>query len=388
MSTRLMETYRKQLENRPLQTLGVTMNDLRETFQDPDFSVHELYVNCLKEAAEGKLQEAAETTFGNFLRLGINAMAADYFAWAGGDTVFQDLVDERPSRSYAEFYGPMYGGQLPKPVERSGRYASSYFKGTDSMIVNLKFGRLYEFEQELWEDDKTGQIRQRAAEIGQGMRIVQEMWFTARLTGAAQTFPEDITVPEPTVLSQVYRSNLFSATEGNQAAAAGTRLSQPALEEASIAMMKARDPLKNRILTKMDTLVVSIDDMFTAAKLINSTLQPSTPGTSSQVLAGNTVAAGPNAGVPGGSTGWINTINPLYGLYKLKVARYLPKYHWYLGQAKKGIIFQNREPMSVVQENPTSGESFSHDVLVFRVKARWEMDWIEGSNLFWYRGYY
>ena len=392
---RLMEHYQKQLEVQPLQKLGVTVADLRETFMDPNFSISELRTNVLKEAVEGNLREGnAETTFGALLRIGVQAMAADYFAWTGVETIFQDLVDERPSNKYAEFYAPMYGGQLPKPVERSGRYASSYFKGTDSMIVNLKFGRLYEFEQELWEDDKTGQIRQRAQEIGAGMRIVQEMWYTARLTGATMSFPEDITVPPPQVVSTVYDANLFGVGDGNKAPAPQTRLSQPALEEASIAMMKARDPLKNRILTKMDTLIVSIDDMFTAAKLINSTLQPSTPynapgsGNTLGVQGGTTQAPGATQGVLGGQVGWINTINPLYGLYKLKIGRYLPKFHWYLTQAKKGIIFQNREPLSIVQENPTSGESFSHDVLVFRSKARWEMDWIEGSNMFTYQGYW
>lgn len=383
MSIKLMESYQKTLESAPLAKLGMTVADLRETIMHPEFSIQEFYTNILKEACDGNLKETAETTFGQMLRVGVQAIAADFFLWAGNDTVFQDLVQELPSNKYAEFYSPMYGGQLPKPVERSGRYASSYFKGTDSMIVNLKFGRLYEFEQELWEDDKTGQIRQRAQQIGEGMRIVQEMWALARLTGEAQTYPEDITVPEPQVLSKVYDPNLFGAGLGNTSQILSERLSQPALEAASIAMMKVRDPLKNRILAKMDTLVTSVDDMFVAAKLINSTLQPSVPGTASQVLAGNTAATG----LTGGTTGFVNTINPLYGLYKLKVARYLPQYHWYLGQAKKGLIFQNREPLSIVQENPAGGESFARDVLVFRSKARWEIDWIEGSNLYWYKGY-
>ncbi len=388
MSTKLMESYRKMLESAPLQQLGITLADLRETFTNKDFSIQEFYTNILREGAEGNLREAAETTFGQLLRVGVQAIASDFFAWSGADLIYQDLVQNVPSNKYAEFYAPMYGGQLPRPVERSGRYASSYFKGTDSMIINLKFGRVYEFEQELWEDDKTGQIQQRAQQIGEGMKIVQEMWFCARLTGQEQTYPEDITVPAPQVLSKVYDKDMFAPGEGNAAPTANCRLSQPDLEAASIAMMKVRDPLKNRLLAKMDTLVVSTDDMFVAAKLINSTLQPSTPGTTSQVLAGNSTVAGANAGVPGGSTGWINTINPLYGLYKLKVSRYLPKYHWYLGQAKKGIIFQNREPLSIVQECPSAGESFARDVLLFRSRARWEMDWIEGSNLFWYQGYH
>lgn len=384
-----IEHLERQAQNSFLTRMGLTEADVRETFTAPGFSIQQLRLNMLREAAEGNLREGtAETSWGQLLRVGVQAMASDYFAWAGNETIFQDLVDERPSNKAMEFYAPMYGGQLPKPVERSGRYASSYFKGTDSMLVNEKFGRLYEFEKELWDDDKTGQIKQRAKDIGQGMRIVQEMWFSARLTGATQTFAEDIIVPAPSIVTSVYSDTKFSSTEGNRAASAATRLSQPALEAASVAMMKARDPMNNLLHTKMDTLIVGVDDMFTAAKLINSTLQPSVPGTSAQVLGGYTVAASAaTSGVPGGTTGYVNTINPLYGLYKLKIGRYLPQYHWYLTQAKKGIIFQTRSPLEITQENPTAGESFNRDVLLFKSSARWQMDWITGSEYFSYQGY-
>lgn len=381
----LMEHYEQLNRNTVMDSLGVSETEIRETFQDPGFSIQQFRINILREGAEGNLKETAETTFGQMLRVGVQALSQDYFAWAGTETIFQDIVDDRPSNKYAEFYAPMYGGQLPKQVERSGRYASSFFKGTDSMIINQKFGRLYDFEKELWEDDKTGQIRQKAADIGQGMRIVQEMAFAARITGAAKSFSEDITIPAPQVVTTVY------ATSGNaiNKASSATRLSQPALEAASIAMLKIRDPLSNLLLTKMDTLVIGVDDMFVAAKLINSTLQPSTPGTSLQVQGGTSVSStADNLGVPGGFTGYVNTINPLYGLYKLKVCRYLTQYHWYLGQAKKGLIFQTRSPLEVVQENPTAGDSFARDVLTFKSTARWEIDWITGSNLFWYQGYY
>ena len=392
----LIEHYERQNQMAVLQKMGLTEADVKETFTDPGFSIQNFRLNILREAAEGNLKEGtAETSFGQLLRVGVQAMAADYFAWAGTETIFQDIVDERPSNKYAEFYAPMYGGQLPKPVERSGRYASSYFKGTDSMIINQKFGRLYEFEKELWDDDKTGQIRQKASEIGQGMRIAQEMWFTARLTGESMTFAEDITVPQPQVVgvyaptstTGVYQTALFGTIAGvdygNCATTTGvtTKLSQSNIEAASIAMLKARDPMKNLLLTKMDTLIVSVNDMFTAAKLINSTLQPSMPAVSDQ--GSGTVSAF----FTGGATGYVNTINPLMGLYKLKVSRYLPAYHWYLGQAKKGLIMQSRSPLEIIQENPASGESFGRDVLVFKSTARWEIDWITGSNYFWFRGY-
>jgi hypothetical protein len=117
--------------------------------------------------------------------------------------------------------------------------------------------------------------------------------------------------------------------------------------------------------------------MFNAAKLINSTLQPSVPGTAATTL----------SSVPGQTIGFVNTINPLYGLYKLKVGRYIPSKHWYLGQAKKGIIMQSRSPLEIGQEQAQAGESFARDVLLFKSRARWEMDWIQGSNYFWYKGY-
>lgn len=390
----LMEVLERKARNAVLDRMGLTEADVKETFDAEGFSIKQLYTEILREAAEGNLREGtSETAFGQLLRVGVQSMAADYFAWAGSETIFQDIVDERTSNKYAEFYAPMFGGQLPKPVERSNRYASSYFKGTDSMMINLKFGRLYEFEWELWEDDKTGQIRARAGEIGKGMRIVQEMWFSARLTGAAQTFAEDINVPAPQILTTVYDTSLFATGEGNKAPSSGTRLGQSALEDASVMMLKARDPLKNILLTKMDTLVVSTDDMFNAAKLINSTLQPTMPGTSAQVMGGTNVpgASGASAaalGVPGGTIGYVNTINPLYGLYKLKVGRYLPSKHWYLGQAKKGLIMQSRSPLEIIQENAQAGESFARDVLLFKSRARWEIDWINGSQYSWYQGYY
>lgn len=388
MDIRLMESLQDRLRHKVLNDINMTQEEFREAISDPSFSIGELYTGLLQEDVDGNLREAAGSTFGQLMRLGVQVFANDYFALALDDTIYQDIVMVMPSDKRAEFYAPMYAGQLPKPVDAQDRYASSYFKGTDSMMINLKFGRLYEFEYELWEDDKTGEIRRRAAEMGQGMRITQELWFTARMMGATQTFPEDITVPPPQIVENVYDSNLYGPGVGNQPQSAGVRLMQSAIEDAAIAMGRARDPLRNRLLTRPDTLIVAIDEQFNAAKLINSTLQPSMPGNISQAAGGHTVTAGQaTSGLLGGVTGFVNTINPLYGLFKLKVSKWLPNHYWFLGQAKKGLVMQTREPLSVIQENPMAGESFSRDVYVYKTRARWEMDWIEGSNYFWYRGF-
>lgn len=379
-----LEYYENKYNQRLSESMELSEADIRATFRAEDFSIRNLRTMIFQEACEGNLKENAETAFGNLLRGGIQALALDYFNYSAGSTIYQDLVQYVRTDKYAEFYGPMYGVELPKEVNREGRYAESTLHGTDSMIVNKKFGRLYKFEEELWLHDRTGQVKAKSQQIGEGMRILKELYFSARLCGVAMRFPEDIYIEAPKVVAQIYKDDLFGTVGGqkfgNRPEANEVLLTQQSLEGAYLNMLQSRDPHQKRIMVNVNTLVVSASDTFNAAKLIHSTLQPSVPAVSNQ-------GAGSSPFFTGGNTGWINTINPLVGMFKLKVGRYLPLKHWFIGEAKKGIIEQEEAPMSIVQENPTSGESFSRDVYVFKSKARWEMDWIEGSPVFWYKGY-
>ena len=144
-------------------------------------------------------------------------------------------------------------------------------------------------------------------------------------------------------------------------------LSQPALEDANIALKLMRDPLGNKMLVLPNTLVVATDLVFNAAKLLNSGMQPSVPG----------VLGGTVGGAISGTTGWTEAINPLKGLFTLKEMRFLPLKSWYLGEAKKGLVFQRRDALEVVQELPATGQSFEQDAYRFRTRSRWECDWIE-----------
>lgn len=380
-----LEYYENKYNQRISEALDINDSDVRATFTDEDFSIRDLRTMIFREACEGNLRENAETAFGQLLRGGVQALAVDYFNYSAGSTIYQDLVQYIKTDKFAEFYAPMYGVELPKEVNREGRYAESTLHGTDSMIINKKFGRLYEFEEELWLHDRTGQIKAKSQQIGEGMRILKELYFSARLCGVAMRFPEDIYVEAPKVVSQIYKHDLFGKGDdgnlyGNRPQANEVLLTQQSLEQAYLSMLQSRDPHGKRIMVNVNHLVVSASDTFNAAKLIHSALQPSVPAVSNQGTGGNPFFTG-------GATGWINTINPLVGMFKLKVGRYLPLKHWFIGEAKKGVIEQEEAPMTIVQENPTSGESFSRDVYVFKSKARWEMDWIEGSPVFWYKGY-
>lgn len=349
--------------------------DYDKNIFNPNFSFKRMREACFKAEQKGELRETiAETAFGQLLRAGIQLIANNWYKIV--PVVYPDLVQEVASDKRQEWYAPLYRPQLPKIVSAGGEFEESNMMGVDRELVNWKFGRIEAFERELFDDDQTGQIRQRAGYMGENMKIVEEIYVTAKLTSAAFTFGDlvvtasDYTTPDTTGTLR----GVYSTQVGNRPVAFGS-LSQPSLEAADIALQNILDPLGNRMLVLPNTLVVSTADKFNAAKLLNSSLQPSVPG-----AAGQTASTASSGG-----TGWTMTINPLQGLYDLKVARFLTSGAWYLGEAKKGLVFQRRDPLEVIQELPASGKAFSEDAYRFRTRSRFECEWVESR--FWYQGH-
>jgi hypothetical protein len=87
------------------------------------------------------------------------------------------------------------------------------------------------------------------------------------------------------------------------------------------------------------------------------------------------------SGFPGGVMG----ANPFMGLgIKPVLARFFPRWAWAMGEGKKGIVMQEREPMEVIQENQQSGAAFEVAAYRFRSFRRFQSDWVgEGSRLWW-----
>jgi CxxC motif-containing protein (DUF1111 family) len=56
---------------------------------------------------------------------------------------------------------------------------------------------------------------------------------------------------------------------------------------------------------------------------------------------------------------------------------FVPDYAWGVGDPKKGFVFQRRDPLEIVQENPASGDSFKKEVYAYKIRSRWEADWVE-----------
>lgn len=322
-------------------------------FLSPTFSFKRLREAVHTYYAENKpLREAtAETTFGQLLRAGIQQFAINSYEVV--PVVYPDLVTEISSRRRQEWYAPLYRPNIPKMVDTGQKFQDSQVKGLDRELVNYKFGMIESFERELFDDDQTGQIRNRAALMGENFKILEEIWVVKRLVGASAS-EQGVDVPASTLDD----GSVFTTAKGNRPSSYAL-LTQGALEASNTALRKIKDPLGNRFLVNPTVLLVSPDDEFNALKLLNSALQPSVPSSTT------------------GDTGYTMTFNPLQGRYQLKVSVFAPSRSWMIGDFKKGFVFQRRDPLEIVQENPASGDSFAMDSYRFRARSRFTADWIE-----------
>lgn len=335
-------------------------------WDEPSLSVKNLREACYKHrrATPGmsSMREAsAESSFGALLRAGVNNFMFD--AYQTVPTIYQDLVRVASSNKFEELYAPLYNSELPQEVFPSEPFDDSRIIGLDVHVRNRKFGRMLAFERELVDDDMTGQITQRAANLGEMMGYVEEIQVIIAIEGAIN--------PQTGGAGYTFALGTQLQTPG--------QLSQPNLELADIQLQNMVDPLGNFMLVAPDTVLVSPADKFNILKLLNSTLQPSVPGAAGQTL--QTASSG--------TTGFTMTMNPLQGEYSAKVSRFMPGAStaqggpgikgpgqdgshgsWFLMQAKKGTVFQDREALEVLQENPAGGTAFAFDQYRFRVRRR------------------
>jgi hypothetical protein len=331
---------------------------------DPSLSFRRLRESVYKQAA--RLREAnAESAFGQLLRAGIQTYAINSYQTV--PVVYPDLVTEVASRRFQEYYAPLFRPNLPKKVDRGQEFQDNPVAGLSRVLTNFKFGMIEGFERELFDDDQTGQIKNRASQMGENFKIMEEIYVMGKILGTGQTL-QGVQVDPDVTFSDVVPvgatgNGTYNTGKGNRPLAFGA-LTQPNLESADISLMNITDDLGNKFLVAPNTLLVGTSNKFVGAKLLNSTLQPSVPSASA------------------GSTGYVMTINPLQGLYKLLVSRFLPATSWFLGDPKKCAVFQRRDPLEILQENPASGQSFSQEVYRFKSRSRFEVGMIDSRFMF------
>jgi hypothetical protein len=334
--------------------------------ENENFSWKRLKSNLV--ANESKLKEAtAETAFGQLLRYGIQDFMFDAYKNVA-DFIYPDLVSVRSSKNRQEWYAPLFGVEVPSDIALGGRFEDSRVAGLDVEIVNKKVGRMFTVEREMIDDDQTGQIENRAQGLGGRLRYKEESDVLGVDVFTLTPLGRGITG----VAGQSYTTAL-----GNKPSAGFAALSQAGLESADISLCNMLDPMGNKILVKPTLLLVSPADKFNAAKLLNSVLQPSVPMTAT-FGSGSTQSAQ----FAGGGTGWTMTVNPLQGLYTLKVSRFLPAGYWYLMEPKTSIVWQERDGLELLMEARDAGMSFERDQYRWRIRRRYQTAVIEYRYIF------
>jgi len=343
------------------------------------------WMDACMEAVRHVREASPETALAFLLRKGIQTLANDWYIVVPRE--WQDYALIAPSAAVAEWYGPLYGSSIAGRVGRGERYPEGRIIGEDSVLVNYKFGLIESFDRELFDDDQTGQIRQRAQRLGQSMAITENAYAALRFIGAAASY-SNLVVPASNYSTLDVNGNtvnaVFSAllhgTYGNRPGAFVPLALNP-LKQGWSDLLNAKDPQGNKIIVNPNTLLHSSMDALHAPLLV---APPAGVPYYPAVIGGTgTAAATAVSGFPGGVFG----ANPFMGLgIKPVLARFLPDWAWALGERAKGFIFQERNPLEVIQEQAASGAAFEVDAYRFRSRRRFEADWVGGGSRFWWLG--
>ncbi len=322
------------------------------------------------QTARRRFQEAnAEGVFNALLRAGVNTIANGWYNLV--DTNHERICAMTTSSHAVEPYAPVHRGSVPRRVPRGTPFPEVKLAGPlDVQMINEKFGAISGLEKELMDDDQSGIITQRVQDIGPQMAIIEDAWTFQRFIGTVGAYGGDVIPASQTYSAGVYSTSL--AGGGSNRLASYAAFSNDNVQALDILLMGQKDLLGNFLLVNPNTLLAGISLKFAARTLLNSEWFPATTA----MKVGGT---GTGTGI-----GTSFARNVLDGAYNLVISRFLPTKAYALGEAGKGLVFQMREGLSVVQENPMSGPAFSQDEFRFRSKSRWAVDWVDPR--FWALG--
>jgi len=334
----------------------------------PDIPWHKLEEKCTEDP--GSLMEAhGSAAWGSLMRAGIQMMANTWYNRY--DNSCLKIAQETSSDKRQEWYAPLFGSNWPRKIEAGTRFPEQEIKGQDLELINVKWGQIEAFTRELFDDDQTGQIQDRARHMGEATAGWEDAYFSRRFIGAADatSYPEAIEASGwsgvnavGTAITTPFSVNMYTTAIGNRPAAY-VQLGYGVLLTAFQRLRQALDPLGVPIVTNPNRLLVSTFDEINAKMLVSSATAPYVPPATGG--AGQGLARGAYAE------------NPLVGMVQPVVNIHLRPGVWALVEAHRGYVLQRRDPMEIVQEQPQTGASFDTDTMRFRTRTRWEQDWID-----------
>jgi hypothetical protein len=360
----------KQLRESVRAQYGLDIDDpeVQRVLDISESGARSFRTNVYAHAAE--IREAnAEGMLGALLRVGAQTKVNSMYQAV--PTNFEEIVEPVASNKAIEQYSPLFRAGFPSRTAEGEEPRRLGAQGMDIMIRNAKTAAIMEFTREMFADDQTNQIAQQPNQVGENAKIVKDAWCFQRWLGSAGTDPGGDVIPASQTGSQAgettwpYNTS-FANGGGQNRLTTYAAFGSGAIQQAKVLGLQMKDAKGQKMLVNPDSLVVGPALGDIAATLLNSEFYPATSSM--------------KAAVSGGADSGIGTTyahNVLKGRYNLVESRWLPSTAYGIMQAGRGLILQNREPLEVVQENPASGPAFSAEVFRFKVRERWEVDWIE-----------
>ncbi len=372
------------------ESFRIDMDDDKEgrfNFSDPLFGLPQEMGGCggfkaLRETCKrlGARESSGPSMFSALLKAGINNIANEWYQLVS--TTYDKIVSVTSSTHAIEPYAPMARGGTPRRTPTGTPFKNVRLpQPYDIQLKNEKFGAITSVDRTLIDDEQTGQIMQRLQDIGPNEALLEEAWVMGKFISASggttyqgDYIPASVTKPSNET-SATWPWSTALAGGGRNIAASYAVFSNNLIQQADYDLTIQKDLNGNFMAVDPNTLLHGPGVKFVALELMNSTWYPST---AAQLIGGGaTSSTATNLG-----TSFAN--NVMKGLYAPVMSRFLPSGAWGIGEAHKGMIFQMREGLSVIQENPQAEVSFEWDEIRFRSKARWMTDWIEPR--FWFLG--
>jgi phage major head subunit gpT-like protein len=331
---------------------------------------HPSVESCLREADSA-------TTFTQVLRAGIQQLVNNSYETV--PTTFDTWTSTVNSTKDTELYAPLHGISFMREVGKQELFSESYAAGLDIKLQNRKYGQIYAVERELLEDDQTGQFAKQSALLGEYAKYCWEVIAYAKLAGkftggvkanyAGLVIPNTETQPSDEANYPFTSSSAPFVGGGFNKPTSFTILDQTGIKNGFIALMGQKNLLGLYMNVDPKRLLISPQNRFTAAILLNSSFYPSVPSSTP------------------GATGANFSINPIESIAALTISRFMFKNTgvvdptsnaWYLiDDSKPCFVMQVRESASIIQEAPNAGESFNRDIIRFRLVMRGNGDWID-----------
>jgi phage major head subunit gpT-like protein len=335
------------------------------------FPVHKR--NFSWKAVEKKLamREAdSSSSFAQVLRAGIQLIVNQMYETV--PTTFEDWTHVIQSNKSEELYAPLHGIGFPSEVAKQEAYEEVSAAGLDIKLKNRKYGEMFAVEKELLEDDQTGQFKQQVGLMAKYLKQVIEVLAYGKLASVNNMKYGNLKVRKSETKPDDEANYPYSASGfiggGKNRFVTHQALSQPAIQDAIIALMNMTNKLGLKMGVDPRRIIVSPRYRFDIAVLLNSSYYPS-------------------GAAPSGQVGGAFAINPLQSALVPTISRFVFDHTgkvdgnskaWYIvDDSAPFFVVQIREAAHVEQEATNAGQSFERDIIRFKAYTRCNADFID-----------